>query len=142
MIAVDTNVLLRYLLDDEPEQSNLAAHLITSRWKVLITDVVLVEMLWTLRGKKYQLNKTDLVAVVDALFQEPNILFEESQVVWQALNDYRHAKKIKGKETDFADALIVNKAKFLANEKSQKLEGVYTFDVAAQSLPGTNPIKS
>ena len=142
MIAIDTNVLLRYLLDDEPEQSSLAARLITGRRKILITDVVLIETLWTLRGKKYLLNKTELVAVVDALFQEPNILFEESQVVWQALDDYRQAKKIKGKEADFADALIVNKAKFLANEKKQKLEGVYTFDVAAQLLPGTNPIKS
>jgi hypothetical protein len=62
--------------------------------------------------------------------------------VWHALNDYRQAKKIKGKEADFADALIVNKAKFLANEKRQKLEGVYTFDVAARLLPGTNPIKA
>ncbi|MGD8589543.1 MAG: type II toxin-antitoxin system VapC family toxin [Chromatiales bacterium] len=142
MIAIDTNVLLRYLLDDEPEQSNLAAKLITGKRKVLITDVVLVETLWTLRGKKYQLSKPVLAAVVDALFQEPNILFEENQVVWQALNDYRQAKKAKGKEADFADALIVNKAKFLANNKRQKLEAVYTFDVAAQVLPGTKPLKS
>jgi predicted nucleic-acid-binding protein len=142
VIAIDTNVLLRYLLDDDPEQSSLAAHLITGMRKILITDVVLVETLWTLRGKKYLLNKTELAAVVDALFQEPNIIFEESQVVWHALNDYRQAKKIKGKEADFADALIVNKAKFLANEKRQKLEGVYTFDVAARLLPGTNPIKA
>jgi predicted nucleic-acid-binding protein len=142
VIAIDTNVLLRYLLDDEPEQSNLAAKLITGRRKVLITDVVLVETLWTLRGKKYQISKPELVAVIDALFQEPNILFEENQVVWQALNNYRLAKKAKGKEADFADALIVNKAKLLANGNSQKLEAVYTFDVAAQVLPGTKPLKS
>jgi predicted nucleic-acid-binding protein len=140
VIAVDTNVLLRYLLDDEPEQSRLAAKLITGRRKVLITDVVLVETLWTLRGKKYQLSKPELVAVVDTLFQEINILFEEKQVVWQALHDYRLAKKTKGKEADLADALIVNKAKFLVNGNRQKLEGVYTFDAAAQVLPGTKPL--
>lgn len=141
MIAIDTNVLLRYLLEDDPKQSKQAAALIIGRRMILVTDVVLVETLWTLRGRKYQLNKTELMAVVDTLFQEPNILFEESQVVWQALSDYRQSKKVKGKEADFADALIVNKAKFLATGKRQKLEGVYTFDVAAQSLPGTKPIK-
>lgn len=141
MIAIDTNVLLRYLLDDDPEQSKQAAALITGRRTVLATDVVLVEMLWTLKGRKYQLTKTELVGVVNTLFQEPNIQFEESQVVWQALNDYRQSKKVKGKEADFADALIVNKAKFLAKGKRQKLESVYTFDVAAQALPGAQPIK-
>ena len=141
MIAIDTNVLLRYLLEDDPKQSKQATALIIGRRMILVTDVVLVETLWTLRGRKYQLNKTELMAVVDTLFQEPNILFEESQVVWQALSDYRQSKKVKGKEADFADALIVNKAKFLATGKRQKLEGVYTFDVAAQSLPGTKPIK-
>jgi predicted nucleic-acid-binding protein len=141
MIAIDTNVLLRYLLDDDPRQSQQAAALITGRRIILVTDVVLVEMLWTLKGKKYQLNKTELAAVVDALFQESKIQFEENQVVWQALNDYRKSKKTKGKEADFADALIVNKAKFLAESKRHTLEGFYTFDVAAQALPGAQPMK-
>jgi predicted nucleic-acid-binding protein len=141
MIAIDTNVLLRYLLDDDPVQSKQASALITGKQMILVTDVVLVETLWTLRGKKYQLNKTELVAVVDTLFQEPNIQFEESQVVWQALSDYRQSKKIKGKEADFADALIVNKAKFLSKAKRQKFVGVYTFDLAAQALPGAQPVK-
>lgn len=69
MIAIDTNVLLRYLLDDDPVQSKQASALITGKQMILVTDVVLVETLWTLRGNKYQLNKTELVAVVDTLFQ-------------------------------------------------------------------------
>jgi hypothetical protein len=48
-------------------------------------NVVLVETLWTLKGKKYQLNKTDLIAVIRALFKEPTIRFENGQVVWLAL---------------------------------------------------------
>ncbi len=40
---------------------------------VLVTDVVLVEALWTLQGKKYQLGKTDLTGIVRALFEETNI---------------------------------------------------------------------
>ena len=43
MITIDTNVLLRYLLDDDKLQSKLASKLILGDEPVLITDVVLVE---------------------------------------------------------------------------------------------------
>jgi len=46
MIAIDTNVLLRYLLEDEVVQSNKATKLITGTEKVLVTDVVLIETIW------------------------------------------------------------------------------------------------
>lgn len=137
MIAIDINVLLRYLLEDNQSQALTAEKLINGKDKVLITDVVLVETIWTLRGKKHQLNKTGLVAVIQALFKEPNIQFENNQVVWQALNDYHKARPINGKMVDFSDALIVNKAKFTASNKSVELNGVYTFDIAAQQLHGT-----
>jgi len=136
MIAIDTNVLLRYLLDDDVEQSSKASHLITNKGRVLITDAVLVETIWTLGGKKYQLNKSALVNVVQALFQEQNICFENGQVVWMALNDYRNAKGVNGKEADFADALIVNKARYISESQGCSFEGVYTFDRAAQKIPG------
>ncbi len=136
MIAIDTNVLLRYLLDDDVEQSSKANHLIANKGKVLITDAVLVETIWTLRGKKYQLNKSALVNVVQALFQEPNIRFENGQVVWMALNDYINVKAVKGKEADFADALIVNKARYISENQGYSFDGSYTFDRAAQKTPG------
>lgn len=137
MIAVDTNVLLRYLLDDDPAQAEKAGKLITGNDVVLVTDVVLVETLWTLKGKKYQLSNTDLIGIVRALFEETNIRFEDRQVIWMALNDYRKAKPARGKVPDFADALITNKAKFIANSLGISFSGTYTFDKAAQALPGT-----
>lgn len=136
MIAIDTNVLLRYLLDDDVEQSAKANHLITNKGRVLITDAVLVETIWTLRGKKYRLDKSAQVNVVQALFQEQNICFENGQVVWMALNDYRNAKGVNGKEADFADALIVNKARYISESQGCSFEGVYTFDRTAQKIPG------
>ena len=137
MIAVDTNVLLRYLLGDNQVQAAKADKLINGKDLVLITDVVLVETIWTLKGKKYQLSKSDLVAVIQALFKEPKIRFENGQAVWMALNDYRKAKPVGGKLADFSDALIVNKAKSTASDQKIKLNGIYTFDIAAQELPGT-----
>ena len=136
MIAIDTNVLLRYLLEDDVGQSSKANLLITNKGEVLVTDMVLVETIWTLRGKKYQLNKSGLVNVIQTLFQEPNIRFENGQVVWLALNDYRNSKPVKGKEADFADALIVNKARYIADNQGYSFGGSYTFDRAAQKIPG------
>jgi predicted nucleic-acid-binding protein len=136
LIAIDTNVLLRYLLDDDPAQSEKARKLIAGNQVVLVTDVVLVETMWTLHGKKYQQGKQELIGVVRALFEESNIRFEDGQVVWMALNDYRKAKPVRGKVADFADALIVNKAKFTANSLKTSFCGSYTFDKAAQALPG------
>ncbi|MDE0158519.1 MAG: hypothetical protein OXI02_03110 [Candidatus Dadabacteria bacterium] len=57
MIAVDTNVLLRYPLNDDAAQADTAASLIKGGDAVLITDVVLAETLWTLSGKKYRLTR-------------------------------------------------------------------------------------
>ncbi len=141
MIAIDTNVVLRYLLWDDKVQSAKAAKLMNGAARVLITDVVLAETLWTLKGKKYKLDKTAMIAVVNALFEEPNLCFEDGQTVWRALNDYRQAKSVKvggkKKEADFSDALIVNKAKSYALGRDEVLDGVYTFDLAAQVIPGT-----
>jgi len=141
LIAIDTNVLLRYLLGDDKAQAAKAEKLLSGKDPVLITDVVLAETIWTLKGKKYQLKKSKLVAVIQELFKEPNIRFEDGQTVWMALNDYRKAKPVRGKEADFSDALIVRKAKFVASDQKADFRGVYTFDIAAQKLPGTKAPK-
>lgn len=136
MIAIDSNVLLRYLLGDDPVQSLRADALITGRRPVLVTDVVLVEMLWTLRGRKYGLDKDALITVLEALFEEPSICFEDDQVIWAALNDYRESMAIRGRTADFADALVIRKARYTAKRRNTRFDGVYTFDLAAQALPG------
>ncbi len=141
MIAVDTNVLLRYLLQDDLKQSKKATQLILGSEKILVLDIVLVETAWTLTGKKYSLSRDDLVKVINVLFEESNIVLESAQVVWRALSDYRNAKPIKAggrnKVADFADALIVNKAHQYTKSLGLKLAGVATFDKAAQTLEGT-----
>ncbi|VAW56493.1 hypothetical protein MNBD_GAMMA07-2197 [hydrothermal vent metagenome] len=140
MIAIDTNVLLRYLLQDDDKQSPKANKLLICKNKVLITDVVLTETIWTLKGKKYKLEKKDLLLVVDQLFKDPNIVFEDSQTVWRAINDYRNTNRIKvgtkKKDADFADALILEKSKFHCHESNSQFEGLYSFDMAAQQING------
>lgn len=139
MIAVDTSVLLRYLLQDEEEQAARAANVFAAGETILVTDVVLVETIWTLSGRKYGLPKAQLVAVLERLFSEPGIRFENDQVVWRALHAYR-SDRAAGEtgaagHAGFADALIVFKALQTAASDGELLDGVYIFDLAMQRLP-------
>jgi predicted nucleic-acid-binding protein len=142
MIAIDTNVLLRYLLDDDAQQSQKAKKLINGQQTVLITDVVLTETIWVLKGKRYQASKDNIVDVIHALFAEPNIQFEDAQAVWCALKDFVNAApiKVKGKvkQADFPDALIINKAKRYGELNNMQVTTLYTFDKAALELNGTS----
>lgn len=141
MIAVDTNVVLRRLLNDDVMQADKARRLFETRESVLITDVVLAETIWTLTGKRYRAGKEDIAAVVMGLLEEHNVVFESRQAVWSALNDYLGALPVKTtsgiRTVDLADALVVNKAKVTAQQREEQYRGTYTYDQAALALDGT-----
>ena len=48
----------------------------------------------------------------------------------------KNAKPVKGKEADFADALIECKGRSVIEKQNAELKGSFTFDKAAQKLPG------
>ena len=131
MIAIDTNVLLRYLLRDDEAQAERAYGLIHGNATVLVTDVVLAETIWTLMGRKFRAGKSDVISVIEALLNEPGIRFEDDQVVWRALQSYRDT------DAGFSDALIVYKALNVAAAGGEVLDTVHTFDQAARQLPHT-----
>ncbi|MDZ7750927.1 MAG: type II toxin-antitoxin system VapC family toxin [Gammaproteobacteria bacterium] len=143
MIAVDTNVLLRHVLQDDPDQSSRASAVMARHSSVLITDVVLVECLWTLCGRKYQASRDDIAKLINDLLCEPRVVFENPQAVWAALNafmaDYP-PQDVDGRRRKlpyFADALIVHKSRVLAHQAGERLDGVYTFDSGALHIAGT-----
>jgi predicted nucleic-acid-binding protein len=141
MIAIDTNVLFRYLLQDDAKQAAKANKLLLGTEEVLITDVVLTETIWTLKGKRYGLSKEQIVDVIHALFAESNIKFEDGYAVWGALKDFMNAKPIKAggktRQADFLDALIVNKAKRYGQLNKTEISTIYTFDKAVLEIDGT-----
>lgn len=132
MIAVDTNVLLRYFLHDDELQAAQADTVFDPAETILITDVVLVETVWTLVGRKYRLARADVVFALERLFSEPNVRFEDGQVVWRALQAYRNWRPASdaapAKGAGFPDALIVFKALQLASDHGESLDAVYTFE--------------
>jgi predicted nucleic-acid-binding protein len=87
MIAVDTNIVLRRLLQDDKAQAAAANDLFDGADEVLITDVVLVETAWTLSGKRYGLSREQVATALAALFQEPAARFESVDAAWKALRD-------------------------------------------------------
>jgi len=141
VIAVDTNVLLRRLLNDDVAQAEKARRLFESKESVLVTDVVLAESIWTLTGKRYGAGREEIAAVVMGLLEERNVVFESRQAVWSALNDYLNAVPVRTASgmriADLADALIVNKAKITAQHRDEQYQGTYTYDQAALTLDGT-----
>jgi len=140
MIAIDTNVLLRYLLADDVNQYDKANAIIRSSRPVLITDIVLLESLWTLKGKRYGYDKDSLCLVVRGLINDSDFVFENNQVVWSSLRDYEESKRVDGKELDFADSLICHKSHCIAKKKGIRLSGFYSFDKAVKQLDGAkNP---
>jgi len=141
VIAVDTNVLLRRLLNDDVAQAEKARRLFESKESVLVTDVVLAEAIWTLTGKRYGAGREEIAAVVMGLLEERNVVFESRQAVWSALNDYLNAVPVRTASgmriADLADALIVNEAKITAQHRDEQYRGTYTYDQAALTLDGT-----
>ena len=142
MIAIDTNVLLRYLLADDPGQFKRAQKLMASHQPALITDVVLTETVWTLTGTRYDFGKTQICGVIRALIGDQGFAFESSQVIWAALRDYEGAKIIRGKSLDFADALITRKSEYVALQRVAKFGGLFSFDKAVAQLRGAQSVSA
>jgi predicted nucleic-acid-binding protein len=96
MIALDTNMLVRLLVDDHPEQAALAQRLLADN-TALIPRTVVLETEWVLRSV-YQLPRGRTVAFFRLLLQSENAVVEDHDVVQRALAWYEQG-------ADFADAL-------------------------------------
>jgi len=136
VIAVDTNVLLRYLLKDDEIQHRKASKLFYGDCLVFISHVVLVETAWTLIGRKYKLSSQDVDKAITALFQEENIVIQEPKITWRALLDYRRYSVVENGKVDFPDALILSQGRGAAVDYDEPFGGFYTFNAAAQKLAG------
>jgi predicted nucleic-acid-binding protein len=97
MIAVDTNILARLVINDDKAQALEAAALIDSGIALFVPVTVLLELEWVLRGA-YQLDNTTIVRTFEHLLSIRNLSFERQAEVEVALQHYAIG-------FDFADAL-------------------------------------
>jgi predicted nucleic-acid-binding protein len=102
VIGLDTNVLVRYIAQDDAAQSPKATRLIeslTAENPAYIGLVSLTELVWVLTGC-YSSSKEDMVAVLEGLLRTKGLLVENAETVWKAV------RLFKGGSADFADCLI------------------------------------
>ena len=96
MIAFDTNLLVRLLVDDTPEQADVAEALLVAN-TVFISRTVLLESEWVLRAG-YRKTREQISRFFAELLETDNTVIENHEAVAQALDGYRLG-------ADFADAL-------------------------------------
>ena len=119
VIGLDTNILVRYIVRDDPRQTVAATRLIESECSAdspgIITLIVLCELVWVLsRGYRYR--RKEIIAVLRKILAVGDLRVERSELAWQALNGYENG------EADFADCLIGLTGKEVGAETT------YTFD--------------
>lgn len=88
MIGLDTNVLLRLYLADDPAQAEKARRLVASLTPEApgyVSIITLVELIWTLRNR-YRLPREKVMEVVNGLLQTRDIVVEDEGVVEAAID--------------------------------------------------------
>jgi len=106
VIGLDTNVLVRYLVQDDPEQTALAIAAIEKRCTPaepgFISQIVLCELVWVLE-QSYKQSREQVALVLEKLTKTSSLSFENLPLVWRSLQDYRAVA------VDFADTVIGQK---------------------------------
>ena len=126
MIGLDTNVLVRYIMQDDPKQSSKAAKLIESldaENPGFITIVSVVELYWVLTSS-YELTGVQVAQALDAILRTKQLQVERADQVVRALRVFGQGK------ADFADCLIERAASGAGCSQTM------TFDVAAGKHAG------
>lgn len=126
MIAVDTNILVRFLVRDDEKQALTVYKRLKraeqNRESLLVPLLVVLETVWVLKSA-YRKSRDEILDALDDLRQMPVFVFERNDVLQAALAEGRTTK------ADIADLLIAHSA------RSSGGEAVLTLDKRAAVLP-------
>jgi predicted nucleic-acid-binding protein len=130
VLALDTNVLVRVLVGDDPVQTPKAERVFSraaSAGGVFISLVVLAELAWVL-GQGYGWERATVHARLAQLVRTRGVAVESIEIVEQALEGYGAGA------VDFADHLILGKARAVG------ADALCTFDRKLAREPGVRPL--
>lgn len=117
--VLDTNVFLRYLLQDDPIQSKIASHYIDNKNDTFILPLQMIcEVIWVLTRLKA--TKTELIDMLDNIITRENFIYDNNAML-SGLSFIKNGG-------DFADGVIANEA--VVHENAILL----TFDKKAQAI--------
>ena len=132
MIALDTNVLIRYLTRDNPEQAEAARALLqglTTNGPGFICREVVIEVVWVLE-RSYRFRRERIANIVVELMATDTLVIEDDNDVAQAAAAYREGS------ADFSDMMI------LAAANRVGAQPLYTFDRRFGRLDGTELVEA
>jgi predicted nucleic-acid-binding protein len=125
VIGLDTNVVVRYLAQDDPRQSAAATRVfertLSSEKPGFVSVVTMCEVAWVLVDC-YRADRDRIRAVIEGLLGSKQIQVQSAELVWKALRAWQ------GSAADFSDALI---GELALSEGAAK---TLTFDKAAAKL--------
>lgn len=128
MAALDTNVLVRWLTNDDVKQCAIVARLfdeaIGKDERLFVTVTVMLEVEWVLRAR-YQYDRRNVTAALNALLDVTELEFQTEPALEQALWLFKQTGT-----RDFADCLHIA----LASQTSQG--PLLTFDERASRIEG------
>lgn len=126
MIGLDTNVVIRYLTQDDPRQAQLANRLFERTLSPgkpgFISLAVLCEIVWVL-ADSYSMDQAGIRAVIEGLLGSRQLQVESKDMVWKALRGWSSGA------AGFTDVLIGEIG------LAAGADHVATFDKAAAKLP-------
>lgn len=126
MIGLDTNVVVRYIMQDDARQSRLATRLIeslTPESPGFLPLVTVVELVWVL-SSSYRLDREQVTEALDLLLRSKEIVVDRADLVLQARRVFAAAG------ADFADSLIEKIA------SAAGCDATMTFDTGAAKAAG------
>ena len=126
MIALDTNVLVRYLTQDDDQQAQAARRLIESlgpRLLGFVSREVILELVWVLGGS-YGFSRDQIASTLENLVGGAELVVEEAQDVIRSANAMRRGG------AEFSDRMI------RAAAIRSGADTVHTFDKTFAQLPG------
>ncbi len=103
MIGLDTNVLIRYIVQDDPNQAKIATRLIESKCTPdmpgYISFIVLVEVVWVL-ARAYGYSRDVIFRVLQQILSTAELVVENHTIAWLALSDYQNSS------SNYSDCLV------------------------------------
>ena len=126
MIGLDTNVIVRYVTQDDARQavaaSKLFEHTLTADRPGFVGLITLCELAWVL-ADCYGADKGRIAAVIEGLLASRQLVVEDSDIVWKTMRAWENSA------ADFADVLV---GEVLV---ARGCDRIVTFDKAAAKLP-------
>jgi predicted nucleic-acid-binding protein len=127
MIGLDTNVIVRYLVEDDEAQSRRATQLIEAAIArdegLFISDIVMCETVWVL-SSAYRFSRSEIADALAILLRARSVVFTSTDRLARSLEAFRNGKG------DFADYLIRELA------RAAGADTVATFDRSLLKEPG------